>query len=117
MSLPIAAAALAMAAPTSSDFTTTIDNPYWPMRPGMRWVYREREGGATQRDVVTVTSATRVIQGVTTRAVRDVVTQRGRVVEDTTDYYAQDRARSVGPVLTLGISGSVGREELIRFSR
>jgi hypothetical protein len=39
--LPIAAAALAMAAPNPSDFTTRIDNPYWPMRPGMRWVYRE----------------------------------------------------------------------------
>jgi hypothetical protein len=26
-------------------------------------------------------------------------------------------ARGVGPVLTLGISGSIGREELIRFRR
>jgi hypothetical protein len=215
--LPIAAAALAFAAPNPSDFTTRIDNPYWPMRPGMRWVYREREGGVTQRDVVTVTHRTRVIQGVRTRAVRDIVTQGTRVVEETTDYYAQDRggtlwyfgertaefskdgkkstegswiagehdaragivipahpkagmgyrqeyrkgvaedrgrilsldeqvqvpfghfkrtlmtkdftrlepralehkfyARGVGPVLTLGISGSVGREELIRFRR
>jgi len=89
--LPIAAAALAMAAPNPSDFTTKIDNPYWPMRPGMRWVYREREGGVTQRDVVKVTHRTRMLQGVTTRAVRDVVTQHGRVIESTTDYYAQDR--------------------------
>ena len=30
-------------------FTTTIDNPYWPMRPGTRWVYREteRDGSAS----------------------------------------------------------------------
>jgi hypothetical protein len=89
--LPIAAAALAMAAPNPSDFTTKIDNPYWPMRPGMRWVYREHEDGVTQRNIVTVTHRTRTIRGVTTRAVHDIVLQRRRVVEDTLDYYAQDR--------------------------
>ena len=26
-----------------ADFTTEIDNPYWPMRPGSRWVYRETD--------------------------------------------------------------------------
>jgi hypothetical protein len=93
--LPIAAAALAMAAPNPSDFTTRIDNPYWPMRPGMRWVYREHENGVTQRNVVTVTHRTRTIRGVTTRAVHDVVLQHGRVVEDTLDYYAQDREGTI----------------------
>ena len=24
-----------------ADFTTRIDNPYWPMRVGTRWIYRE----------------------------------------------------------------------------
>lgn len=38
-----------------ADFTTEIDNPYWPMRPGNRWVYRE----GYQRVVVTVTGRTR----------------------------------------------------------
>jgi hypothetical protein len=32
---------------------------------------------------------------VTTRAVHDVVLQHGRVVEDTLDYYAQDRAGTI----------------------
>ena len=26
-----------------ADFTTKIDNPYWPMKPGTRWVYRETD--------------------------------------------------------------------------
>ena len=26
-----------------ADFTTNIDNPYWPMKPGSRWVYRETD--------------------------------------------------------------------------
>jgi hypothetical protein len=33
-----------------ADFTTKIDNPWWPMRPGTRWVYRETDSqGARQR--------------------------------------------------------------------
>ena len=24
-----------------AEFTTEIDNPYWPMKPGTRWTYRE----------------------------------------------------------------------------
>src|SRR5262245_36552194 len=48
-----------------AEFTTTIDNPYWPMRPGSRWVYRETDGqGGTQRVVVTVTPRTKSIMGI-----------------------------------------------------
>jgi hypothetical protein len=68
------------------DFTTEIDNPYWPMRPGSRWVYREGD----QRVVVTVTDRTREIMGIDARVVHDVVTENGEVVEDTFDWYAQD---------------------------
>ena len=93
--LPIAAAALAFAAPNPSDFTTRIDNPYWPMRPGTRWVYREREDGKSQRNTVTVTHRTRTVQGVTTRVVHDIVVQGRRTVEDTLDYYAQDREGTI----------------------
>jgi hypothetical protein len=77
-----------------ADFTTRIDNPYWPMRPGSRWVYRETDlEGARQRVVVTVTRKTKLIaNGVTARVVHDVVTEHGRPVEVTDDWYAQDRA-------------------------
>ena len=33
-----------------ADFTTNIDNPYWPMRPGSHWVYREVENGEALED-------------------------------------------------------------------
>jgi hypothetical protein len=78
-----------------ADFTTRIDNPYWPMRPGTRWVYLERSvsGGAPQRIVVTVTHRTKkVAAGITGRVVHDVATEHGRTVEDTHDWYAQDSA-------------------------
>jgi hypothetical protein len=80
-----------------SDFTTTIDNPWWPMGPGSRWVYRETAtDGATQRVVVNVTRRTKLIaNGVTARVVHDVVSERGRLVEVTDDWYAQDGAGNV----------------------
>jgi hypothetical protein len=75
-----------------ADFTTKIDNPYWPMQPGTRWVYRETSGdGPPNRVVVTVTDFTkRVRAGIVARIVHDRVTQAGRLVEDTMDWYAQD---------------------------
>jgi hypothetical protein len=73
------------------EFTTEIDNPYWPMAPGSRWVYREVEGAGVQKVVVTVTHRTKAIaNGVRARVVRDVVTEDGEPVEITDDWYAQD---------------------------
>jgi hypothetical protein len=80
-----------------ADFTTRITNPYWPMKPGNRWVYRETDSeGTRQRVVVTVTNKTKLIaNGVTARVVRDVVTEKGQPVEVTDDWYAQDRAGNI----------------------
>ena len=80
-----------------ADFTTRIDNPYWPMRQGSRWVYRETDSeGTVQRVVVTVTRRTKMIaNGVRARIVRDVVTEKGTPVEVTDDYYAQDKAGNI----------------------
>src|SRR5918997_1740160 len=51
-----------------ADFTTRIDNPYWPMTPGSRWVYRESdEHGDVQRVVVTVTGRTHAVAGIEAR--------------------------------------------------
>ena len=75
-----------------AEFTTEIDNPYWPMRPGSRWVYRETEGDTVARVVVEVTRRTkRIANGVSARVVRDTVSEDGEPVEVTDDYYAQDR--------------------------
>jgi len=80
-----------------ADFTTRITNPYSPMRPGARWVYRETDSeGARQRVVVTVTRRTkRIANGITARVVNDIVTERGEPVEVTEDWYAQDEAGNV----------------------
>jgi hypothetical protein len=74
-----------------ADFTTEIDNPYWPMSQGSRWVYRETEGQDVQRVEVTVTDRTKTIDGIEARVVHDLVTTpEGEKIEDTFDWYAQD---------------------------
>jgi hypothetical protein len=74
-----------------ADFTTEIDHPYWPMKPGSRWIYRETDAeGAVRRVVVTVTDKTKTIMGIEARVVHDQVTEDGQLSEDTFDWYAQD---------------------------
>jgi hypothetical protein len=74
-----------------ADFTTEVTNPYWPMSPGNRWVYRETEGqGGEQKDEVTVTNETKTIMGVEALVVHDVVSENSEIIEDTFDWYAQD---------------------------
>jgi hypothetical protein len=78
-------------------FTTRITNPWWPMRPGSRWIYRETDpSGSVQRVVVTVLAKTKLVaNGVTARVVRDVASEDGTPVEVTDDFYAQDRCGSI----------------------
>jgi hypothetical protein len=79
--------------PDPDDFVERIDNPWLPLLPGAEWVY-ESTGG--ERITVTVTDRTREVAGVTTTVVRDVVTDEdGAVVEETDDWFAQDRDGNV----------------------
>lgn len=74
-----------------AEFTTEIDNPYWPMKVGSRWVYRETDAeGTVTRVEVTVTDQTKTIMGIDSVVVHDIVTEHGEVKEDTLDWYAQD---------------------------
>jgi hypothetical protein len=97
IALAAAGAVAAAFAAGPDDFTTRIDNPYLPLRPGTRQVYRETDAdGTVQRVVVRVTRRTkRVASGIVGRVVRDTVTEDGELVEDTFDWYAQDRKGNV----------------------
>jgi len=97
MSALLAAGAVAAALAGPGDFTTRIDNPYFPLTPGTRQVYRETDDeGHELRVVVRVTRRTkRVASGIRGRVVRDTVTEDGELVEDTFDWYAQDRKGNV----------------------
>jgi hypothetical protein len=78
-----------------ADFGSGIDNPYLPYRPGMRIHFVGVRGSTPQHDDQVVLRARVRILGVRCTAVRDTVSEHGRAVERTDDFYAQDRQGNV----------------------
>ncbi|MCI0554222.1 MAG: hypothetical protein L0287_25005 [Anaerolineae bacterium] len=72
-----------------------IDNPYFPLVPGTRFVHRGESDGAPTRDVTIVTHKTKEILGVTTTVVHHLNFEEGVLIEDTFDWFAQDKYGNV----------------------
>lgn len=85
--------------------TTANANPYFPLVHGNKWVYEAGEETIT----VTVTDQTELIQGITAIVVRDVVSIDGELVEDTNDWYAQDKEGNVWYMGELSLNFEDGR--------
>jgi hypothetical protein len=79
----------------SSQFVRTISNPWFPLKTGMRWVSKGVKDGKATVDHYVVTKQTKVILGVRARVIRDRLTQNGKLVEGTWDWYAQDKQGNV----------------------
>jgi hypothetical protein len=77
------------------DFSTTIDNPFFPLVPNTTYVYVGTTEGSTARDEFAVTDRTKVILGVRCREVRDRAYLDGVLAEDTLDWFAQDKDGNV----------------------
>jgi hypothetical protein len=78
-----------------ANFVSVVGNPLYPLKPGTVWEYAVSKEGTSEKVVITVTRETKKILGVTTTVVHDVVTEGGKLVEDTWDWYAQDREGNV----------------------
>jgi hypothetical protein len=78
-----------------ADFVATIDNPWLLFTPGSRWMYEGRYRDKVERIEVVVTNYTRKIMGITATVVRETETVNGELVENTFDWYAQDRDGNV----------------------
>jgi hypothetical protein len=81
-----------------ADFSANVDNKKWPMTVGSKWVYRvvDTADGSVMRQVIKVTDQTKLIaDGIEARVVKDVVTDHGKPVEVTDDWYAQDSKGNV----------------------
>jgi hypothetical protein len=80
-----------------ADFVATIDNRYFPLKPGTARHYKglAEDGKTPQTDVEVVTHQTKTILGVNCTVVRDTVSMGGHQVERTFDWYAQDRYGNV----------------------
>ncbi len=72
------------------NFVSVIDNPYFPLTPGTTFVYRGETDGVPIRNTTYVTYETKIILGITCTVVHDQAFERGVLVEDTFDWYAQD---------------------------
>jgi hypothetical protein len=90
LTLPVSGATDATDNINPNDFTVRIDNPFFPLPPGVTFVYKGRKELSKERDVFAVTDRTIVIDGVTCRVVHDRVFMRGVLQENTFDYFAQD---------------------------
>lgn len=74
----------------------TEPNPFFPLVPGTMFIYQGEKEGAQTSNITEVTCKTRDILGVTTTEVHDqALDQNGNLVEDTLDWYAQDRDGNV----------------------
>ena len=74
-----------------ADFTTKIDNEYFPLKPGTTFVYE----GAAERGEMTVTHDTKKVMGVECVVVDDRAWEDGKLIERTYDWFAQDKQGTV----------------------
>jgi len=74
-----------------ANFVGAVSNPYFPLVPGTTFHYASQQ----EEIAVTVTHDTKVILGVTCTVLHDIATEDGETIEDTFDWYAQDRDGNV----------------------
>jgi hypothetical protein len=79
----------------AADFVATIDNQYFPLEPGTGFRYRGARDARAQTDDVVVTHRLKYVLGVKCTVVEDTVSENGKPVERTFDWYAQDRRGNV----------------------
>ncbi|MEP6601809.1 MAG: hypothetical protein ABJB49_08335 [Nitrospirota bacterium] len=78
-----------------ANFTTVIDNPYFPLKPGTTFVYEGPTEDGFEHVEFAVTHNTKVILGVTCVEVHDTSQIDGVLSEDTRDWFAQDKQGNV----------------------
>jgi hypothetical protein len=81
--------------PPATDFTRTIDNPWFPLKPGTVLTAKGEDGGTPATDILRVTHRTKRILGIRATVIDDRVYENGRLNERTHDYYAQDKQGNV----------------------
>lgn len=79
-----------------ANFSTNVNLPWYPLKPGTVMVYTEKEDDEVRTRIVTVSHETKVVMGVKCVIVHQVVTAaNGRAEEETDDCYAQDKQGNV----------------------
>src|SRR5919112_6355708 len=74
-----------------SEFTTKVDNEYFPMEPGTTFLYK----GGTEHSEMTVTHQTKKVMGVKCVVVDHREWEGEMLIEKTYDWFAQDKEGTV----------------------
>jgi len=77
------------------DFVTQVNNRFFPLLPGTTFIYEGVSEDGPERNEMSVTNQTKTIMGVTCTVVWDRVWLNGSLIEETYDWYAQDKNGSV----------------------
>jgi hypothetical protein len=78
-----------------ANFSARVDNAWYPLKPGITYIYHGTKDGKRARDVYRVTHQTITIDGVSCRVVKDRLFLKGKLEERTKDYYTQDEDGNV----------------------
>jgi hypothetical protein len=78
-----------------NNFVVGVTNPWFPLTPGTTFIYEGVKDGKPSVVTYRITSKTKVILGVTTTVISDILRLNGKVEERTLDWYAQDKQGNV----------------------
>jgi hypothetical protein len=78
-----------------ANFTHVVSNPYFPLVPGTTMTFLEQDGREKRENKVTVLRETKIVMAVKCLVVHDTVTLDGALLEETFEYYAQDKVGAV----------------------
>ena len=81
--------------PKPSEFTTRIDNAWFPLIAGTSYVYRGVKDGHPSRDVFAVTHHVRTVDGVRCVVIQDRLYLSGSLRERTTEWFSRDKQGNV----------------------
>lgn len=79
----------------AANFSVVVNNPYFTLTPGTTFTYKSHDDEGAEINKVTVTDQTKQVMGITTRVVLDQVWLSGELIEETYDWYAQDKEGNV----------------------
>jgi hypothetical protein len=77
------------------EFVDRVDNLYYPLIPGTKYVYEGQTEEGLERIEVEILSETRIVMGIAATILRDRVYLEGELIEDTFDWFAQDKDGNV----------------------
>ncbi len=79
----------------SKDFISSINNPFYTLVPGQTFTYKGKTANGVEKNTTIVTNKTKNILGVATVEVWDRVWLNDSLIEETYDWYAQDKDGNV----------------------